>query len=87
MTAKSALKREISTLKQTRDELALQIHLGAVEAKEEFNKAQARLDKMVADFEPLKDAVEQSAGDVFTSLQLVGEEILNSFTRIRKSLQ
>ena len=84
---KSQLEQAIATLKQQRDELALQIHLGATEAKEEFDKAQAKLDEMTAEFEPLKDAVEESAGNVFASLKLVGEEVLGSFDRIRKSLK
>lgn len=84
---KSRLENVISALKQQRDELALQIHLGAAEAREEFDKAQAKLAELTADYEPLKDAVEESASNVLASLQLVGEEVLSSFSRIRKSLK
>jgi hypothetical protein len=42
---------------------------------------------MTEDFEPVKDAVEESAGNVFSALQLVGEEVLGSFDRIRKTLK
>ena len=83
---KSQLEQAISKLKQQRDELALQIHLGAAEAKEEFDKARVKLDEMTAEFAPVKDAVEESAGNVFASLKLVGEELMGSFERIRKSL-
>ena len=83
---KDQIAETISVLKQQRDELALKIHLGAAEAKEEFEKATAKLDKMTEDFDPLKDAVAESAENVFSSLQLVGEELQNSFERIRKSL-
>ena len=83
---KNLIEATISKLKQERDELALQIHLGAAEAKEEFEKAKKKLDQMTADYEPVKDAVEESAGNVFAALKLVGEEILGSFDRIRKSL-
>ena len=83
---KSTLTETISALKQQRDELALKIHLGKAEAKEEFENAKEKLDKLTKDFEPLKDAVEESAGNVLGSLQLVGEEVLSSFARIRKSL-
>jgi chromosome segregation ATPase len=76
----------ISSLKQQRDELALQIHLGKAEAKEEWEKVQARLDQLTADAEPLKEAVEESAENVLESLKLVADEIKNSFDRIRKSL-
>jgi len=76
----------ISSLKQQRDELALQIHLGKAEAREEWEKVQARLDQLMADAEPLKEAVEESAENVLESLKLVAGEIKNSFDRIRKSL-
>ena len=76
----------ITTLKQQRDELALRIHLGAVEAKEEFEDAGAKLDQMTEDYEPVKDAVEESASNVLSALQLLGDEVLSSFDRVRKSL-
>ena len=75
-----------SALRQQCDELAVRIHLGKAEAKEEFETAKAKLDQMTKDYEPLKDAVEESASNVVASLQVVGEEVLNSFDRIRKSL-
>jgi hypothetical protein len=84
---KNKLQETISALKRQRDELALQIHLGNMEAKEEFEQAKEKLDKLTEDFRPLKDAVEESAGNVLGSLQLVGEEVLTSFSRIRKSLK
>lgn len=76
----------ISTLKQQRDELGLQIHLGAVEAKEEFDEAIQKINEMSRDFEPVKDAAEESAENLFESLKLVGDEVKASFNRIKKSL-
>ncbi len=66
-TSKTKLEQTISKLKQQRDELALQIHLGAAEAKEEFENAKKQLEQMTEEYAPLKDAVEQSAGEVFVS--------------------
>ena len=83
---KNLVEETISALKQQRDELALKIHLGTMEAKEEFDAATEKLDKMTEDYQPLKDAVAESAGNVLTSLQLVGEEVLATFDRIRKSM-
>ena len=48
--------------------------------------AKEKLDKLTADFEPVKDAVEESAGNVFAAMKLVCEEVVGSFDRIRKSL-
>lgn len=83
---RTRLEDTIGALKQQCDELALQIHLGKAEAKEEFEIAKAKLDKMTEDYQPVKGAVEESANNVLASLQIVGEEVLNSFERIRKSM-
>ena len=76
----------ISTLKQQRDELGLQIHLGAAEAKEEFDEAIQKINEMSRDFEPVKNAAEESVENLFESLKLVGDEVKASFNRIKKSL-
>lgn len=84
---KDKIEDTINTLKQQRDELGLQIHLGAAEAKEEFDEAMQKLDKMSSDFAPVKDAAEESTENVIASLKLVGEEVKTSFDRIKKSLK
>ena len=76
----------ISSLKQQRDELALKIHLAEMEAKQEFDKAQEKLAQVSADYEPLQDAVGESAEKVWESLKLVAGEVSDSFERIRKAL-
>lgn len=76
----------IESLKQQRDELALQMHLGKAEAKEEWDRVQEKLDKLSDDFEPIKDAMGESAEGLLTSLGLVADEIKESFHRIRKAL-
>ena len=80
------MSETISVLRQQCDELALQIHLGNMEAKQEFEAAKDKLDQLTAEFDPLKNAVAESAGDVLASLKLVGEEVLTSFDRVRKAL-
>ncbi|MEW4526228.1 hypothetical protein [Maioricimonas sp. JC845] len=82
----SALQELISTLRQQRDELAVRIHLGSAEAKEEWDKLNDRLQGLLDQYEPLRNATKDSASDVWESLKLVGEEIRDGFSRIRKSL-
>ncbi len=83
---KSLLREMISSIKQQRDELAVQIHLGKTEAKEEWNKMDTRLRELAKQYEPLKDAIEESSTEVLSGMKLVAEEILAGFDRIRKSL-
>ena len=86
MSDRDRLAELISSLKQQRDELALQIHLGKEEAKQEWEKITAKLDDLTQDYEPLKDAVQETAGNVFDAMKLVAGEIEEGFQRIRKSL-
>jgi len=83
---KDLLTEMISTLKQQRDELALKVHLGTLESKEEWDKVSKKFDRLADNFEPAKTAAEESASEVWESMKLVAEEVKNSFDRIRKSL-
>lgn len=76
----------ISALKQQRDELSVRIHLAEAEAKEEWSRLDDKLSQLSHKFDPLKDAVGETADDVWESLKLVGEEIKHGFAKIRKSL-
>lgn len=82
---RAVLKKVISGLKQQRDELALKIHLGKEEAREEWEKVQAKLAKLSDDYEPVRDAVGESATNVFQSMKLVAGEVKDGFDRIRES--
>ena len=84
---KSLPKELLAKLKQQRDELAVKIHLGTMEAKDEFEKAKHRLSELERDMAPVRDAVDESAKNVAESVKMVGEELLSSFDRIRKSLK
>ena len=83
---KEMLAELISSLKQQRDELALKIHLGKEDAKDEWEKVQGKLSQLSDDFEPVKDAFEESASNIFASLKLVAGEVAESFGRIRDSI-
>ena len=77
----------ITKIKQQRDEIALKIHLGSMEAKDEFENAKAKLNDLEKDYTSVRGAVDESAKSVLESVKLVGEEILSSFDRIRNSLK
>lgn len=83
---RNRLSELISSLKQERDELRVRMHLASQEAKDEWNALEKRYEKLNEDYQPLKNAVGESAGQVVESLKLVAEEIKHGFDRIRKSL-
>jgi len=85
-TEKTFVEELISDLKQQRDHLRLKIHLGGEDLKDEFEKLDDKLSQLNHRFDPLKDAVGETAEDLWDSLKLVGSEIKDGFVRIRKSL-
>ena len=85
-TDKSNLDELISALKQDRDELRLRIHLAGMEGKEEYARLSTKIDELTAQYEPVKDAVADTAGNVFSALMLAAGEMKTGFSRIRKGL-
>jgi hypothetical protein len=84
--SKSMVAKLIEELTIQRDELRLKIHLGSLEAKEQLSKLEDQLFQLTQRFSPTKDAVGESAEDVWEALTLLGGEIKEGFARIWKSL-
>ena len=83
---KSALEEVISALKQERDELQLQLHLASMDAKDEYERLSGSVDNLSSQYEPVKDAVEETAGNLFSALGLAADEMKAGFQRVRKAI-
>ena len=82
----NALDEVINKLKQERDELKLKIHLASMDANDEYERISGKVDELNDQFEPVKDAVEETADNVFSALGLVADELKAGFQRVRKSI-
>jgi hypothetical protein len=80
----------VKSVQQQRDELRVQMHLAKADAKDEWVGLEKKVDRFLADAEaqskPLRGAVADSAKDVGTALELVGDEIRKSYERVRDLL-
>ncbi len=76
----------IRDLKQERDEIALQIHLGKKEAQNQWADLQVKLMELEDRFDPVKDAVEETGEDVWDAMKLLGSEIKDGFRRVRDAI-
>ena len=83
---KERFEEMVSSLKQMRDELKVQIHLGKAEAKDEWEKLEEKWEELKARGEPVADAVGESAKDVGSALEVVGGELKAGYERIKKLL-
>jgi hypothetical protein len=78
---KEQIEEMVSTLKQLRDELKVQIHLGKAEAKDEWEKLEEK-----GHSRSVAEAAGESAKNVSSALEIVGEELKSGYDRIRKLL-
>lgn len=83
---KSKLDRLVESLKQERDELKLKMHLASMDAKSEYERLSGKCDELTEQCEPIKDAVEESAENLFAALGLVADELKVGFQRVRKAI-
>ena len=84
---KSTLEDVIGKLKQERDELKLQMHLASMDAKDEYDRIAGKIDELNDQFEPVKDALEETAGNIWSALELAGSELLAGIGRVRKAVE
>ena len=81
----------ISSLKQQRDELKVQMHLGSLEAKDEFEALEKKWETWTAEAKaqskPMREVIEGSAKNVGSALDLVLDEVKQSYERIKKQLK
>jgi hypothetical protein len=83
---KNTIEGLINGLKRQRDELALKIHLGKAEAKDEWEKVEDKLNALRDEYGPVKEAVEETAEGVLSALELTANEVKAGLERVKKLL-
>ena len=76
----------LETLKQRRDELNLQLHLGKAEAKELWNETEEKWQHLRNQLEQIDDETGDVAKDIGAAAMLVADEIRHGYERLRKML-
>jgi len=85
-TMRERLREMLEKLEQERDELKVRAHLGKAEAREEWEKMEGRIAELRSRVDRAGDEAGDVMEDVGAAAKLLGEEIREGFTRIRKSL-
>ena len=83
----SLLKTAINGLHQIRDELQLQLHLAEMDGKQEYERLTDKVDELTRQYEPVKDAIDDTTENVFAALLLAADEVQHGFDRVRTSLK
>ena len=86
----SGLQKEIDNIiesvKQQRDELKLQLHLGKTELHSEWEEAERKLDQIIGKADLVRRELGDTSEDVLAAIKLTADEIRKSYNRIRKVL-
>ena len=83
----STLESMMSALKQERDELRLKMHLAEMEGKQEYERLSGRLDELTTQYDPVRKAVSDTAGNVIAALSLAAGEMKKGFERVRDAIE
>ncbi|MCO8124976.1 hypothetical protein NHH03_24785 [Stieleria sp. TO1_6] len=83
----SSVEGAVDELKRQRDELKLKIHLGGMEANQEYERLSDKVFELEQQLSPVKEAAEYSAEQVAAALQLAAGEMLAGFDRVRKAIK
>lgn len=80
------MREMLEKLEQERDELKVRMHLGKAEAREEWDKLDARIGELRGRFDRAGDEAGDVMEDVGAAAKLLGEEIRSGFDRVRRML-
>ena len=83
---KSNLEEIISSLKQERDQIRVRLHLAGMEAKDEYERLSSKTEELLAQYEPVKDAMGETSDNVLSALSLAADEMKTGFIKIWHSM-
>ncbi len=85
--SKENLAEALDKLRQERDELRVKIHLGTMEAKEEWEELEKKWQRFESKAADAKDSVVETSRDVGEGAQLIAKELGAAYRRIRDGLR
>ena len=83
---KSSFEELFNVLQQQRDELKRQLGRAGQDARQEYDRLAAKCDELSEHYQPVSDAVGETAENVFTAFGMVADELKHGFDRVRKAI-
>lgn len=80
------LKQKLADFERERDELRVRLHLAKAEARDEWDKLDARLDELRARLDQVGNEAGEVFDDVGEAAKLLGDEIKTGLARLRRML-
>lgn len=82
--AKERLKSLLQQLETERDELKLKIGLAKLEARDEWQDLEGKMDTLRGRLKVIGDEAKEAGGDVAAAADVLADEIKDGFSKIRK---
>ena len=86
MNIQEELEKFRDRLLQQRDELRVQLNLAKLEAREEWEKTEVKLEHFKAKLEEVSGEAKEASEDIWASIKMLGEEIERAYKRIKSHL-
>lgn len=78
------LQKLLSQLEQERDELKVKLGLAKLEAREEWQELEKKMETLRGRMKVLSEEAKEASGDVGAAFDVVADEIKEGFDRLRK---
>ena len=86
MTLREKLESELETLKTTRDELRVRLHLGKLDAQEQWDQIEKQWQHVESKLKVAGEAGREIAEDIGEAANLTIDEIKEGYAKLRKLL-
>lgn len=78
------LRAVLTRLETERDELKVKIGLAKLEAKDEWEELEGKIDRLRGRLKRLRDEADDASDDIEDAFELLGDEIKEGFARLRR---
>lgn len=86
MTEESKLDGILRKLETERDELRVKANLAKMEAKEEWDEVEKKIEALKGRMKVVGGEAKEASGDVGAAIDVLADEIKDGFSRLRKML-
>jgi len=86
MTLRERLEQELEDLRTTRDELRVRVHLGKMDAQEQWEQVEKQWQQVESKLKVVGETGREIAEDVGEAANIAIEEIKEGYSKLRKLL-
>lgn len=85
-TTKAGIETQLTDLARLRDELKVQVHLGAADAKETWENLETRWSEVESKMKVVREISAESMQEIASATQLLLDEIREGYHRVKHAL-